>query len=384
MSLFKQKTGCLAPSEKATDKASGGKDIAADGGLRPPSAGTVRERSSLTGFTFLVAFVCVIGINAIYDKGVRAAGVSENENTESQPMGQGGQELKDKYDALQKDFQALSMDRDNLINQAKLLLNEKSKAREFEDALAKEKSDRALAVKEKEEIQGVLKDLEDKHAALKDAQGKLEAQKQELEDDLAKERDKSWVKKITDEKTALQKENGELKLTLKETQAALAKLKERGTQADKALVKAEAELAQLRDTTETLTKDYQEAVKKNKLIEQRAFESPKKFVELAHQNKTLIKQTGNMHYNLGVFYSKHKEYSRAVSEFEEAVKLRPDDAYSHFNLGYIYAEYLVNRPKAIEHFRHYLRLAKKDDKDLDWVKKYILTWQAWAGKEPME
>jgi len=91
-----------------------------------------------------------------------------------------------------------------------------------------------------------------------------------------------------------------------------------------------------------------------------------------------------MHYNLGVFYSKQKEYSRAVSEFEEAVKLRPDDAYSHFNLGYIYAEYLVNRPKAIEHFRHYLRLAKKDDKDLDWVKKYILTWQAWAGKEPME
>lgn len=335
-------------------------------------------------FTFFAAFLCMIGIIPGVSKGGEAAGVVENENTESQRVSTGDQELKDKYEKLQKDFQALSMDRDNLINQAKLLLNEKSKAREFEDALAKEKSDRALVVKEKEEIQGVLNDLQEKHTALKDVQGKLEAEKQQLEDALAKERDKKWVKKITDDKVALQKENGGLKLTLKETQTALTKLKERSTQADKALAKAEKELAQLRQNTQTLTNDYQEAVKKNRLIEQRAFESPKKFVELAHQNQTLIKQTGNMHYNLGVFYSKHKEYSRAVSEFEEAVKLRPDDAHAYFNLGYIYAEYLINRPKAIEHFRHYLRLAKKDDKDLDWVKKYILTWQAWAGKEPME
>jgi tetratricopeptide (TPR) repeat protein len=91
-----------------------------------------------------------------------------------------------------------------------------------------------------------------------------------------------------------------------------------------------------------------------------------------------------MHYNLGVFYMREKNYPRAIAEFEKALELTPDDAYAHFNLGYIYAEYVVNRPKAIEHFRNYLRLAKKGDKDVDWVKKYIISWETWQGKGKIE
>jgi tetratricopeptide (TPR) repeat protein len=91
-----------------------------------------------------------------------------------------------------------------------------------------------------------------------------------------------------------------------------------------------------------------------------------------------------MHYNLGVFYTKNKEYPRAIAEFEKSIELNPEDPYAHFNLGYIYAEYLVDRPKAIVNFRKYLSLLKTDDKDADWVKKYILTWQTWEGKKPIE
>ncbi len=40
----------FTPLEKATDEV-GGENKEADGGLMPPSAHTVRERSSLTGFT---------------------------------------------------------------------------------------------------------------------------------------------------------------------------------------------------------------------------------------------------------------------------------------------------------------------------------------------
>ena len=98
----------------------------------------------------------------------------------------------------------------------------------------------------------------------------------------------------------------------------------------------------------------------------------------------MIKQTAATHYNLGVFYTKNKEYSRAIAEFEKAIELVPDDAYSHFNLGYIYAEHIVNRTRAIEHFRFYLRHAKKDDKDIDWVRKYVLSWETWQGEEPLE
>jgi len=44
----------------------------------------------------------------------------------------------------------------------------------------------------------------------------------------------------------------------------------------------------------------------------------------------------------------------------------------------------VDRSQAVEHFQHYLRNAKKDDRDVDWVKKYLLTWESWGGKKPME
>jgi len=44
----------------------------------------------------------------------------------------------------------------------------------------------------------------------------------------------------------------------------------------------------------------------------------------------------------------------------------------------------VDRPKAIENFRKFLGLVKTDDKDVDWVKKYILTWQTWEGKKPLK
>ncbi|MBU2221078.1 MAG: tetratricopeptide repeat protein, partial [Candidatus Omnitrophica bacterium] len=111
---------------------------------------------------------------------------------------------------------------------------------------------------------------------------------------------------------------------------------------------------------------------------------PAKFAELARENKVLIKETALMHYNLGVFYTQSKEFSRATAEFEKAIELNPDDPYSHYNLGYIYAEYLGNRPKAIENFRKFLKLAKAEDKDVDWVKKYILTWQTWEGKKPVD
>ncbi len=85
----------------------------------------------------------------------------------------------------------------------------------------------------------------------------------------------------------------------------------------------------------------------------------KKYIKLARENKILVKRTALMHYNLGVFYTQNKEYNRAVAEFEKAIELNPEDALAHFNLGFIYAEHFENRPKAIERFNQYLKLAKK-------------------------
>src|SRR5947209_8387166 len=41
-------------------------------------------------------------------------------------------------------------------------------------------------------------------------------------------------------------------------------------------------------------------------------------------------------FNLGITYKKESEYDHAVEQFEQMVKLVPDDPTSHYNLGYLY------------------------------------------------
>lgn len=329
----------------------------------------------------------------------------------------------------EKEYKALEADRDNALIQVKKLLSYRERGEKLESEVENAKAAVGSVEKEKLDIIQRNLSLEEEIKKLEGIQGKINNEKKQLENMLAKERDKSVVKKIESRMLDLEKDKTELTSRLKASEASGAKFKDDVLRLEKELVafkkieqekislenlsnelasslkqarsdisrlsaqnlkfgqeqvKAKEQAQALREKLDSLDRKYAEAVSKNKVLEEKVVNAPKKFAEIARQNTALVRQASNMHYNLGVFYTKNKEYSRAIAEFEEAVKLRPDDAYSHFNLGYIYAEYLVNRPRAIEHFRHYLRLAKKEDKDMDWVKKYIITWQAWGGKEPME
>ena len=134
-----------------------------------------------------------------------------------------------------------------------------------------------------------------------------------------------------------------------------------------------------------LKDEYAETLQEKKMLAGKLARLPGKFAELARQNKKLIKETISMHYNLGVFYIKNKEYKRAIAEFKETLKLKPDHAYASYNLGYIYAEYQVDRPQAVRYFKDYLEFSagkkEEDKKNRDWVRKYVLTWETWYGKE---
>jgi len=301
------------------------------------------------------------------------------------------QELKNSYSKIQKEYQATSLDRDNMVAQARGLLVDRERARELEAEVLRLKADIEAQAKEKQAI--VNQNLGDKDGINRIVAEKeqLIREKAQLMEALAKEKDNYTLKKLTQENAGLQREKNTLGINLKQSQSEAVKALENPSKLKQELAKVKDELSRTREEKNKLTqnvgeltRNYSEAVKKNKQLEERTADLPKKFAELARQNKALIKETANMHYNLAVFYTKNKEYSRALAELEKTLELTPDDAYAHFNIGYIYAEYMVNRQKAIEHFKHYLRLAKKDDKDVDWVKKYILTWQAWEGKEQIE
>lgn len=306
-------------------------------------------------------------------------------------MTRDNQELKDNYAKLQKDLQAVSLERDNLLVQSRGLLEDRERARSLEAEVGKLEARIDAVTKEKEAAinQGLgVKDAVRRVLAEKE---QVIKEKRELQDALEKERSGYTLKKLQVENSGLIKDKNNLNNSLKNVQSESIRYQEANTNFKRDLAKtkdelarAKAEIAGLNKKVGDFTASYNEALKKNKLLEQKTIDMPRKFAELARQNKTLIRETANMHYNLGVFYTKNKEYSRAAAELEKALELNPEDAYAHFNLGYIYAEYMVNRQKAIEQFKQYLRLAKKDDKDVDWVKKYILTWQTWEGKEKIQ
>ncbi|HOU36109.1 MAG TPA: tetratricopeptide repeat protein, partial [Candidatus Omnitrophota bacterium] len=181
-----------------------------------------------------------------------------------------------------------------------------------------------------------------------------------------------------------QRENARLRDDLAAAQRNLKNLQIKSKRLEDQALNDSAQMEVYRRQIKEFKKRYELAMAKNRSLEKKIEQVPARFAEIARENKVLIKETALMHYNLGVFYTKNKEYSRAIAEFEKTVELNPNDAAAQYNLGFIYAEYLVNRPKALEHFRKFLSLVKSDDKDVDWVKKYILTWQTWEGKKPID
>lgn len=337
--------------------------------------------------------------------------------------------LKDKYAELLEKYGVLERDRDNVLLQAKRLLEERRsnvgmeaslENLETEVRLLREDKNKLLSQNEGlsakvEELGGIKAELEaerdgfkeayenaKKASAIRDLEKKISSLEKENREALSglqkkyntldKEFDRSQkeIERLKDDKYNAAIKIKELSESLKESKrdytdmvkekkSLEAKLKEID-RLNSEMKKKEARIDYLEENLTKYKKDYAQALKKNKALGSEIKRLPSKFSEIARQNEILKRQTSTMHYNLGVFYTKKKEYKQAVTEFMKTVEINPEDAYAHFNLGYIYAEYLVNRKMAIEHFRHFLRLAKSDDKDVDWVRKYLLTWETYEGK----
>ena len=281
------------------------------------------------------------------------------------------------YQKLKSDYDALKLNYDNAVAQAKALLVYKNQSRNIEAATSQFDTERQQLLKDKKDAQAKLTELEEKIKPLEAQIVKITQER----DDIKKSFEKASVVNIIGEdqgkKTAgLEKERKELQENVSDLERK-AKLKEHEAQ------KKDAQLDLQKRQIDDMKAKYEEAKKKNRGLENKLEDMPRRMAELARENKILVKSTALMHYNLGVFYTQNKDFNRAIPEFEKAVELNPDDSASYFNLGYIYAEHLENRAKAITYFRQFLKLTKKDDKDADWVKRYILTWQTWEGKEPI-
>ncbi len=304
-------------------------------------------------------------------------------------------ELKEKYAALEKKYKAAEEDRGNLVRRVKALAAGESRVKELEETLKKMQVERDSIDKEVNRLRDDNFALMGEVKQLKKTEELLAEERDGLKSLYEKAKSKTPIKMLKKQLAASRNENKKLDAGIKRAQGNLKNLQKSLEKTQRSVIKLTeqniglaAEIKQLKKQlaieTREHNKKYAEAVKRNKALEREIQNIPKKFSEISRQNKKLIKETAKMHYNLGVFYTQNKEYTRAVAEFKKAAEINPNDAYTHFNLGYIYAEHMLNRRKAIEEFRHFLRLAKADDKDTDWVRKYLLTWETYEGARPLK
>ncbi len=285
-----------------------------------------------------------------------------------------GSLLTQDYDTLKRDYDDVKRDRDNLMLMIQKLRNYKVKLSLKDDAIRGFKQKIIHLNQAKETSLGRVRDLEIKIGVLEKEIGELSYEKESLEKYIEK---REIEYKIVDN---LKSDSKRFEIELERLKSQRDQLQDKVKKAGSEKTSLKAEVDIFRRQIKSLKKQYTQSLKKNKQFEKKLQKIPKKFTEIARENKVLLKETALMHYNLGVFYIEEGHHLRAIAELKKAVELNPEDAYAYFNLGYIYAEYQVNRPKAIDYFRRYLRLASKEDTEIDWVKRYILTWQAWEGE----
>ncbi len=304
------------------------------------------------------------------------------------------QKLTAENESLKSRYTQLEADRDNVLTQTKILLKEKTKyisVQEMYDKLKTQHDALAeLKAKNENEIQRLTTDLQDKSEKLEvlemdhkdkvDQLNGLRSEHQVLSNAYKAKIEnspeyKKWMRELADvrkERNDLRNDTQRLGNQLKRLSADLKKSLERNLKIAKQNAKYQKELQALK-------------IERKKLIEQdkqwkaSVNELPQRFKDMATENKRLLRETAEMHYNLGVFYTQNRVYPMALKEFTRALEFNPNSPRIHYNLGYLYAEELGKHEQAMAHFKRYLEL-DPHSKESEIIRSYMLERQSFGDK----
>ena len=286
------------------------------------------------------------------------------------------QTLETQYNTLTESSKALTQDRDNLRAQ---LLQAQTSLKGFE-----EKAGYSQQVQqERDMLETLLKQTAEENRVLRNELPDVQKRAEELQQSYqqsAQERER-LVKELAEVKDHSREE--QLKQELAAQKQAEKELRNLLKAMHREVEEIDRREAKSRLQLQKLQKDYTSAMDENNKLKNNVDRLPGDVALMAKQHQQLLKETADVHYNLGVYLTRSKEFERAVTEFRKVLELRPDDADAHYNLGMIYAEHLPNRQRAMEHFRRYLAL-NPNAVDASRVKEYIASWQAWEAKERLE
>lgn len=302
--------------------------------------------------------------------------------------------MKEESDELRKSYAQLETDRDNVLKQTKKLLEEKAQWVNLEEDLdALKKSNAALTSqkdklhKESQKVKAELETVSGHFTRLKNAyqelqvkHGALDTENEHLRKAVgdrveAAPQYKALSKQARDLAAQSAKQNQTIKAledTLKRSQDRVKKIQDR----DQKFAK---QVEGLRKELNDLKREHDRLVRVNTEMNRLVGEAPARFKDIAEENKRLIKETAEMHYNMGVFFAENQKYDRAVKEFMRSVEINPNNAKAHYNLGYLYAEELRRHDLAVRHFNKFLAL-HPSGKETDVVRSYILARETYDPK----
>lgn len=319
---------------------------------------------------------------------------TKNVNTKSREIIEKYNTVAKAFLELKKKYQDLETDRNNVLTQTKSLLSEKTKYDEIKAASEEmEKANKILSEqKDKlhQENQRLRNDrdvLAEKYDQLKkayqDIYGKQKAAESEagrLRADLKKQVELSpQYQKVTAENKALKADNKKLSETILSLMEKLKKANERLKKIADRDLKFSKQIEAYRTIEKRLITEKNALLALNKKLNLAVDEGPSKFRDMAEQNKKLLKETAEMHYNLGVFYTENRNFVLAAKEFQRALDFDPNNSKAHYNLGYIYSEQLDKQEEAMAHFQKFLQI-NPNSKESNEIRSYMVVRQAYGDK----
>jgi len=271
---------------------------------------------------------------------------SANEEEEKLEMERQLRELQQKLRDMTAAQNKRDAQSDQGVKQGSDLFVEKERENAFlRQQIAELKQERERALKNWEDSISKAQNKERDYEKAVASRDELQRQLEEARS--SEDQHKQIIKKLMEEIPELEKD--------------LSQMQSTGAEAQEVLNEKEKELDTLRQELQKREYRLMKAEKMHKILQEAYNE---------------IKETGDkdrrdMHYNVAVVYTREGRFEEAKEEYLKALKLDPNDADVHYNLGVLYDDYLDDKESAALHYRKYL-LLKPHAADVDQVKDWLM------------
>ena len=309
------------------------------------------------------------------------------------------QKVQADYAGLKKRYDELESDRNNVLAQTKVLLQEKTEWDETKAQAENLRKTNKLFMTQKDKILSDNQKLKNDLATLLENFDSLKESFQELQakEDAAEKENANLRTLLSQQVQAapeyqvldreakrLREENTKLGETINLLEDRIRKALDRINKDQAREVSQVRQVREQKQALDTLRAQNGSLTQGNSELNQLINQAPDKVRQLAAQNSALVKETAEMHYNMAVFFTDNKEFERAEKEYLRALDFDPNNLKVHYNLGYLYAENLDKKDKASYHLEKYLQIDPVS-KESEVVRSYLTTLSIWnASTHPQK